>query len=368
MERTPVQAKVLAVDDDERSLKALQALLEDESWTLATARSGEEALRAVLHTDFAAILMDARMPGMDGFETARLIRQRERSRHTPIIFLTAAFEDAPAISRSYEAGAIDYIVKPPQPYVLRCKVAAFVDLYVKNATLVREINERARAEAQLLESQHTLRALTAKLESVREEERVRMSREIHDELGQALSGLKMDLAWIVQRMPADSDPLREKARSMAGLIDQTVGAVQKIASRLRPEVLDRLGLAAAIRWQASEFQLRSGIRCGSVVPESELPLDNDRATATFRIFQELLTNVARHANATRVDVTVGLESDALLLTVEDNGRGIGEEAAQSPASLGLLGARERARAFAGDVDVVGAPGMGTRATVRIPFV
>ena len=368
MNSTQTQASVLAVDDDTRSLMALQGLLADMSLRVVTAKSGDEALRCVLRQDFAVILMDARMPGVDGFEAARLIRERERSRHTPIIFLTSAYEDAPSVTRGYEAGAVDYIVKPLRPEVLKSKIAVFVNLYRNNAMLTQEIRERMVAEEHLKASQQSLRALAAHLQSVREEEWTRIAREIHDQMAQALTGLKMDLAWITTRLPKGSRALREKAQSMSGLIDATMDSVREIMSQLRPEVLDRLGLAAAISWQAGEFQRRSGIRCNVTLPAAELPVDHERSTALFRIFQELLTNVARHAAATRVDVAIRSEPDELVLTVADNGRGIDGEAANSPKSFGLMGVRERVLPFGGKVEISGVPGQGTAVKVALARV
>ena len=368
MDSTQQQASILAVDDDSRSLMALQGLLRDMPLKLVTAKSGDEALRCVLKQDFAVILMDARMPGVDGFEAARLIRERERSRHTPIIFLTSAYEDAPSVARGYEAGAVDYIVKPLMPEILKSKISVFVDLYRNNAMLSQQIKERRIAEEHLRASQQSLRALAAHLQSVREEEWTRIAREIHDQLAQALTGLKMDVAWITSRLPEGSKALRQKAHSMSGLIDATMESVHEIMTQLRPEVLDRLGLSAAIGWQAGEFQRRSGIRCNVSLPAEDLLLDRDRSTAVFRIFQELLTNVARHAGATRTDVAVRSDSDELVLTVEDNGRGIDAEVAHSPKSFGLMGVRERVLPFGGRVDIKGVRGEGSRVTVALPKI
>ncbi len=331
------------------------------------AHSGEEALQCVLKEDFAAILLDARMPGVDGFETARLIRERERSRHTPIIFLTGAYEGVHSVFRGYEAGAVDYIVKPPVPEILKSKLSVFVELYNKNAALIREIAERTRAEEQLRKSEENLRALAAHLQSVREEEWTRIAREIHDELGQSLTGLKMDLTWVANRLPGDQRVLAEKTKSMFGLIDDTIQSVRRIASRLRPGVLDNLGLTAAIGWQAGDFRKRTGIRCIVSAPPDALVLDQERSTAAFRIFQELLTNVARHANATRIDVAIQVESGALVLTVEDNGIGIAESAIYDPKSLGLLGMRERVLPFGGAIEIAGAQDKGTKVRVSIPL-
>lgn len=360
-------ASILVVDDDPRNLAAMRELLQDLGQGLVLANSGEEALRRVLKDDFAVILMDVRMPGLDGFQTAKLIRERERSRHTPIIFVTGASEDLASIFRGYEVGAVDYIVKPLIPEVLKSKVSVFIELYAKNAALVREIAEHELAEQRLRESEDKLRALAAHLQSVREEEQIRIAREIHDELGQTLTGLKMDLTWLTGRLAPDQKPLVEKVDSMFGLIDDTIRSVRKIASGLRPEVLDEVGLAAAIGWQAREFQQRTGIRCNVEVPPDSDGLDAGRSTAAFRIFQEVLTNVARHANASRVEVCMRMEAGRLRLEVWDNGKGIPAAKVSSPGSLGLLGMRERVLPFDGRIEIHGAPGKGTQVSVSIPL-
>jgi signal transduction histidine kinase len=361
------QARILIVDDDSKSLMALQELLQSPAQEVVPANSGEEALRCVLKQDFAVILLDARMPGVDGFETARLIRERERSRHTPIIFLTGAYEDVHSVFRGYEAGAVDYIVKPLVPEILKSKISVFVELYNKNAVLIREIAERRRVEEHLRKSEENLRALAAHVQSVREEEWTRIAREIHDELGQALTGLKMDLTWVANRLPEDRRELAERTKSMFGLIDDTIQSVRRIASRLRPEVLDNLGLIAAIEWHAGDFRKRTGIRCKISAPSETPALDRERSTAAFRIFQELLTNVARHANATRIDVTMRVDSVALVITVEDNGKGIAESAINDSKSLGLLGIRERVLPFGGTIEITGFRDKGTQVKVSIPL-
>jgi signal transduction histidine kinase len=365
MPASPV-AKVLIVDDDARNRMALEALLEDLRQPLVVASSGEEALGKTLKDDFAVILLDVLMPGMDGFETAKLIRERRQSAHTPIIFLTGASEDLPSMFRGYEAGAVDYIVKPVNPEVLKSKIAVFIDLFVKSQELEREIAERRLAEEQLRETQENLRALTIRLQSVREKEQARIAREIHDELGQALTGLKMDLTWLTNRLPAQQ-LLTNKAKSMSKLIDSTIHSVRRIASGLRPEALDAVGLSAAINWQALEFQKRSGVRCTIQLPPEGPEPEAERATAVFRIFQEVLTNVARHSNATRVEIAFGMNEESLTLEVRDNGRGITAQEAEHSKSLGLLGMRERALQFNGNVEIEGAPGRGTCVRVVIPF-
>jgi len=344
------KAKILLVDDEPKSLFALQELLSTLGEHLLIAQSGEEALRLALRNDFAVILLDVRMPGMDGFETAKLIRSRERSRLTPVIFLTAAADEMTSMFRGYEVGAVDYLMKPVVPEILKSKVAVFVELHRKS--------ERLR------ESEEKLRRLAAHLISVREEERAHIAREIHDELGQVLTGLKMEVTWLAKRL--HEQPLLDKTDSMCKLIDSTVQTVRKIATGLRPEMLDDMGLVAAIGWQAKEFQKRTGIRCRVKLPPEGTKLDIDVSTTAFRIFQEILTNVARHSRATRVDIDLEVDAGQVRLEVADNGVGIAEAELNGRKSLGLLGMHERALLFGGEVSIGGAPGHGTRVSVTIP--
>jgi signal transduction histidine kinase len=367
MESTTSQASILIVDDDPGSRVALRELLEGPGQEVILADSGEEALRRILKRDFAVILLDVRMPGMDGFETARLVRERKRSRHTPIIFMTGAYEDVRSEFRGYEAGAVDYIAKPLVAQVLKSKISVFLELYKINADLRREIAVRTRAEEHLRASEENLRSLAAHLQSVREEEWTRIAREIHDELGQALTGLKMDLTWVTKRLRADQKPLAEKTGSMSRLIDDTVQLVRQIASRLRPAILEQRGLTAAIWWQARDFRKRVGIRCEVSVPADAPQIDKERSLAAFRVFQELLTNIARHAEATRAEITLRVEPDMLVLSVEDNGKGIDEAAASSPKSLGFMGMRERILPFGGKIEIAGLRNAGTRVRVSIPL-
>jgi len=361
------QASILIVDDDPASLGVMQEILSNQGARLVTATSGEEALRKVLDDDFAAIIMDVRMPGIDGFTTASMIRERKRSRYTPIIFVTAHAEDVSTMFKSYRAGAVDFISKPVIPDVLRSKMSVFVGLHDMNRMLNAELAERALSEQRLRASEENLRALATHLQSVREEERIHIAREIHDELGQALTGLKFELNTFAKHFESDDAAARQdKQQTLNVAIDRIINSVRRIASGLRPEVLDEIGLAAAFDWQAREFQRRTGIRCHVNIPARFIDPDKDRSTALFRIFQELLTNVARHANATRVNVALCEGEEALALCVEDNGRGIKETEAQSPRSLGFLGLRERVLAFGGSIDVKGDEGKGTRVCVSIP--
>ena len=237
---------------------------------------------------------------------------------------------------------------------------------------LRDITERKKAEKQLRDSREQLRVLAAHLQSVREEERTRIAREVHDELGQALTGLKLDVAWLDKRDSELSNTeelqqYREKLKELPAVVDAIIGTVRKIATDLRPPVLDDLGLEAAVEWQAQEFERRTGINCRFSSSLAHPDLDADRATAVFRIFQETLTNIVRHAEATEVNVYLRQEGDEVILEVQDNGRGMAGRELSDTQSLGLLGMRERATMLEGEVNIISRQGRGTRVDVRIPL-
>jgi len=240
-----------------------------------------------------------------------------------------------------------------------------------NEELDKRVQERtgqlAQAYRDLRISFEQLRALASRLQEVREEERTSIAREIHDELGQALTALKMDVVWLMQRLPEGSKPWLAKTDSMLKLIDNTISAVRRIAAELRPGMLDDLGLVAAIEWQAQEFQGRTGVECQVLLPTDDVALDEEHSTAVFRIFQETLTNIARHANATRVSVKLERTAQEIVLEVQDNGKGLEEAAVFSTRSLGLLGMKERALLLGGGLEVHGSQGKGTTVTLRIPW-
>ena len=233
--------------------------------------------------------------------------------------------------------------------------------------LAYEEDERKRAEEQLQQSRERLRSLTGRLESIREEERTRIAREVHDELGQALTGVKLELAFLRDQLSDVRPAILAKVESTVKLVDRTMQSVRKIATELRPVVLDQLGLIPAIEWQAQEFQNRTGIQCTLNIYLRTVALSVDRSTGVFRIFQEILTNVARHAQASGVDISMQEHAGNLLLQVSDNGRGITEAEVSGSQSLGLLGMRERALLLGGETTIQRNLEEGTRVTVRVPL-
>lgn len=232
--------------------------------------------------------------------------------------------------------------------------------------IVMDITERKLAEEQLRISRQQLRALSVHLQLAREEERRRIAREIHDELGQALTALKMDLAWLRGQLAEGEGNLVIKTKAMSELVYTTIQTVRRISTELRPAILD-LGLAAAIEWQAHEFQARAGVKPVLKLMEKEIRLDAERSTGLFRILQEALTNVVRHAAATQVQIQLQEQAGSLMLEVRDNGKGITASQISSSQSLGLTGMRERVLAWGGKVRIEGILGRGTVVSVTIPL-
>ena len=237
--------------------------------------------------------------------------------------------------------------------------------------LIEDTTERNRADRKIRQSEEQLHHLAERLRSAQEEERTRIARHLHDEMGQRLTALKMTSDWVLRRLPArgasqaETD-IRHKLDAFSKQIDEMIEIVQKLASDLRPDILD-LGIGAAIEWLTQEFQSRSEIDCTVVTPASDEPLDSQRATEMYRIFQEALTNVARHSGATRLDVDLKQERSRLVLTVHDNGRGITDEQAADSNAIGLLGMRERAALIGANLLVRGRAGDGTTVRVELPL-
>ena len=230
----------------------------------------------------------------------------------------------------------------------------------------RDVTDRHQASEQIRVSREQLRALASRLQKVREEERTGIAREIHDELGQALTGLKLDIAWMKHRLPKNHE-MMDHCASIIERIDQTLTSVRRIATELRPSVLDQLGLEAALEWQGQEFSARTGIEVGIEITTNRQPLPNDLGSSAFRILQESLTNVARHSQATYVTIRLTQTSDLLVLEVTDNGVGAPKQPPEGTKSLGIIGMRERALACGGEFTISGHPDRGTTVTLRIPL-
>ena len=232
--------------------------------------------------------------------------------------------------------------------------------------LVFDDTQGRLAQLEVERSREELRALSRHLQTIREEEKARIAREVHDELGSTLTALKMDLDWLGEHLDNVPGPIAQKRATMGKLVEAAVAATRRIVTDLRPSVLDDLGLSAALRWQAAEFAKHTGARVEVDAPETGRYVDRDIALALFRIFQETLTNIARHAKATRVAVKLSSNDDTLVLQIRDNGIGLSEKDLRKPTSLGIRGMRERAQQLGGDVSVAAEPGSGTAVIISIP--
>jgi PAS domain S-box-containing protein len=239
------------------------------------------------------------------------------------------------------------------------------ELQTANAELEQQVAERAEAQTQLKRSLEQLRALATDLQGAREDERGRLARELHDELGGALTVIKMTLRRLGQQLAEANAAGLELVAEMAAQIDSTVALTRQLATELRPSILDDLGLVAALDWQLQEFEARSGLDCQFDSTLVSVDLKPDQAIAMFRVAQESLTNIARHAHASRVTVSLSEESGRLVLRVQDDGQGFHQADVAAKRSLGLTGMRERAYALSGELIIDSSPGRGTTVIMRV---
>ena len=230
--------------------------------------------------------------------------------------------------------------------------------------ILRDVTERVRAENELRASREEIKEMALAASSVREQEKSRIARELHDELGQSLTALKIDVVWMKQNLSAPTAELAGKLTEMQQLVDSTVMATRRLSSDLRPLILDDLGLAAAAEWLVQNFTQHTGVACELAISPG-LEIAEPRATGVFRVLQESLTNIARHAQATQVEVNLAEEEGRVVLHVQDNGLGFDASAPRKQGSFGLLGIRERAALLGGDVVIESTPGKGTLVEVRL---
>jgi len=346
-----VRARVLVVEDERIVAEDIERSLNKLGYpVLGIVSSGEEAMEKAEELGPDLVLMDIVLKGgMDGVEAAEEIQARLK---IPVVYLTA-YADDETLERAKVTQPFGYIVKPFEERELYTSIE--VALY------------RHKMEEELRSSHQQLRNLAAHLQSVREEERAGIARELHDEMGQVLTALKMDLSWLNKRLTKDDSSLVEKVKSMTKLTDTAIRMVRRLSTELRPGILDDLGLSAAIEWQAEEFAERTGIGCEVSVNDGVIILEQDRSTAIFRIFQEALTNVARHARATKVKASLKEKDGELVLEVKDNGRGITEKQISDAKSFGIMGMRERVYPWGGEVKISGIREKGTTVRVTIPL-
>ena len=356
----PCLGEVLIVEDTLASLQLLSDLLTQAGYSVRQAQDGEMALFSARERPPELVLLDIRMPGINGYEVCRSLKADLRTRDVPVIFLSALHETEDKV-QGFKLGAVDFIAKPFQPDEVLARVRTHIELRRLQTGLEQRVRERTadyeQSERKLQESWQQLQELTGFLQTVREENRTRIAREIHDELGQSLTALRIDLAWLGNR--CDGDPLISKRLNSAHLLlVKTLEAVRRISEDLRPGMLDDLGLAAAIENHVAKFTENSGIPCALTMNREEFEIGDGMATAIFRLIQEALTNVARHASARNVSVEILDDVDTIHLMVQDDGCGLSPPVDRK--TFGLLGMRERVKMFGGKFEMTSAPGKGTR--------
>ena len=354
----PAAQSILVVDDSSMNLEIITAQLEKRGYIALVARSGQEAVERAESAHPDLILLDVLMPGINGFETCRRLKQRDATRDIPVIFMTALTATDDKIE-GFRVGAVDYVTKP----INAEEVATRVETHLKLDALRRRQaaqNRQLREEMAAREQE-----MRAKREEAREDERKHIARELHDELGQHLSAIRLELSFVRMRWGTDNPELREKVQSVQETIDGVIGLVRDLVTRLRPVVLD-MGIASALEWLICEFRMSSEVTCDLQIDEQVADLDPWQTSTVFRLVQESLTNIGRHAHARNVQVSLQRQSAAYVLTISDDGLGF-DPTKIGIKSLGLQGMRERAEMLGGQFDLRTRPGDGTSIVVTFPI-
>ena len=366
----PDPINILIVDDRPENLAVLETVLDDPGYRLVRAESADQALLALVVEEFALLILDIRMPGMSGIELAQMIKGRKKTSQVPIIFLTAHYTEDQRVLEGYGVGAVDYLHKPVNPTILRSKVAVFAELHRKtrevaqaNRALLTEVTERRRAE-------EALRALTNRVVQAQETERGSVALDLHDNITQMLCAILVRSQTLADRLRGCDGSPKQDAIKLREMLGVAALEVERISRTLRPDVLEHLGLVAVLRATTAEFTERTGlaVQLDCVKLEERLPINME--LALFRILQEALANVERHARARRVTVSLTLPAGFVQLNITDDGVGFDADlhlARQNGSGgLGLLAMRERATSTGGDFKIKSVCGAGTTIEVRIP--
>ena len=315
-----------------------------------------EFVTAIDTKKFDVILADHSLPQFTSIEA--LDKIKEYKMDIPFILVTGTVSEEFAVN-VLQQGADDYILKGN----LQRLPSAIYKAIEKH----KMSRDKLMAEEELKSSYQQLRQLASHLQDIREEERASMAREIHDELGQQLTGLKLEMSWLSLKLENAEKEIKQKIEEISGLLANTIGTVRKIATELRPRVLDDYGLVEAIKWLNIEYEKRTGIAIQFQSTPDDILLSDNLAIALFRIYQESLTNIMRHASATTVSSFIEIDKEQLTLTVSDNGKGFAPKAIGSKKTLGLLGMKERTSMLGGTFEIISEPGNGTKLLITFPF-
>lgn len=315
------------------------------------------------------IILDLSMPKLDGFQVMNQLRELDRENLPPILVVTGEHNLEFRV-RALREGAADYLTKPINADELLLRVGNLIKTQLYKSRLL-SLNESLQdgiveSTRELFRSRQMIRELAAHHEKIREQERAHIAREIHDEFGQYLTALRMDTAMLNIRYGAGNPELEQHLAGMKQTIDTTIGVARNLAAALRPGALD-MGLVSAAEWLLKKFEERTGTPYLLHAPREDLSLDNERATAAFRILQEALTNITRYAQASEVDVSIDISDENMVMIVRDDGTGFDPTEVRGRKTFGLLGIRERALIFGGESRIDSEPGVGTTLRIRIPL-
>jgi signal transduction histidine kinase len=350
------KVNILMVDDQVGKLLTYEAILAELNENLIKATSGREAMEILLKNEIAVVLMDVSMPELDGFELADLIRQHPRFEKTAIIFVSAVHLTDLDRLKGYQRGAVDYIAVPVVPELLRAKVSVFAELH------------RQRRDLEMLNFE--LRCLSARLIAAQDEERRRLSREMHDGFGQDLAVTKMALDKIAF---AEDCPhwTKETAAKASDVVFGVIQQVRSMSYLLHPPMLDEIGLKSALEWYLDGLSKRSGIELEIEVQPPTFPrFSAELETTIFRVVQEALTNILRHSGASRASVSLFGDDDRLVLSIQDNGKGVSEKVTEfrpDRMGVGIGGMRQRVKQLGGELKIVNTK-PGTLVQAVIPSV
>jgi signal transduction histidine kinase len=341
---------ILMVDDQPGKLLSYEAMLDQLGENLIKAHSGMEALEQLLKTDIALVLMDVSMPGMDGFETAQMIHDHPRFQNTPIIFISGIHMTDLDRLKGYQHGAVDYVSVPVVPELLRAKVKVFAELHRKT---------------------QQLEVLNAQITRLQDEERRRIARELHDSVGQLLAAIAMNGIVVDAESHKLSPDAAKRLLENAAMVEEASKQIRTISHLLHPPLLDELGLASALRWYVEGFSERSKIDTTLDIPENFADLSKDTELSIFRVVQECLTNIHRHAGSPMAGIRITQDEACLRVEIEDAGKGIPLEKLSAFSStartgVGLRGMRERLRLLGGTLSIQ-SNSRGTRVTAILPF-
>ena len=349
--------KILLLEDSQDDAELIQHVLKRSGlrFNADVASDENEFLAALDNHSYDAVLADNALPQYSSVQALNLIKIRNP--YTAFILVTGTVS---------EEFAVDIIQQGADDYILKSNLARLSSAIKKAIESRKMQKEKSLAQAEMEELNKQLRTLTAHLQDVREKEQARIAREIHDELGQMLTAIKMDISSAGKKMGKSEADAKTHIESALSLTDDMIKSVRKIASELRPSVLDDLGLEAALDWQTQEFEKHNpDIQCIFFSSVNDLVIEKNTATALYRIYQESLTNIARHSRATKVTAELSHVDDILILTVTDNGKGFDQEFIKDKKTLGLVVMKERVLMINGELIIESEPGQGTTVTVKV---